>query len=395
MTLTPQIANGVNVRIYSDDNKKGAEWLARGLNLDPTYTTLDNLPQPGSSEFLKASESIKDMLRLDKPDLIVAVESGGSYVPVVSVEITATTPQSQHAKQRFPRLIAAAEAGIPAIYIIAASKRSGNSVYALGPDAYFCCDKITKINQTPVLIYEYPDDDGFLLNEIPAFPNNPRLDSPSMIEAMSTIKRLVTLKLSEATMDETMKDSRISGELQKQKAKASGFEISIDTFGTLKLIKTKDLYGYIQQNSEITTNRLNFTWNWLPDRIIERDNSLIFQPTGRMFDHAGDPYTGMIAFFDYAFCREGRTVEDRSMNLIYMPLNPNVRRITDEFSPSGYHSFYENSCPFRLQGIPSNEDQFKIAHALQYGCVYLKNKPLKIYGYFSDLIVFEDSLLVF
>ena len=45
--------------------------------------------------------------------------------------------------------------------------------------------------------------------------------------------------------------------------------------------------------------------------------------------------------------------------------------------------------------VANFNDQFKISHHLQYGCVYTKNKPLRIYGYFCDLLLFKDAVLIF
>jgi hypothetical protein len=45
--------------------------------------------------------------------------------------------------------------------------------------------------------------------------------------------------------------------------------------------------------------------------------------------------------------------------------------------------------------VPDIDDQFKISHHLQYGCVFTKIKPLRIFGYFSDMIIFQDAILIF
>ena len=60
----------------------------------------------------------------------------------------------------------------------------------------------------------------------------------------------------------------------------------------------------------------------------------------------------------------------------------------------GLTSFIKD-CPFKSTEAKKVQDQFKIAHHLQYGCTFTKIKPMKIYSNFTDLMVFKDSLLVF
>ena len=71
------------------------------------------IPNAGSADFLNLPERIKNILKLDKPDLIITLDIHNVDEPVISLEVTMTTPQSQHAKQRIPRIIAAAESDIP------------------------------------------------------------------------------------------------------------------------------------------------------------------------------------------------------------------------------------------------------------------------------------------
>ena len=59
----------------------------------------------------------------------------------------------------------------------------------------------------------------------------------------------------------------------------------------------------------------------LPSRISSREKTLILQPetkSSRLFAHAADPYVGMLGSFDYAFCRVGRNVEERKINLVFI-----------------------------------------------------------------------------
>ncbi|RYD02609.1 hypothetical protein N752_25105 [Desulforamulus aquiferis] len=350
------------------------------------------IPNPGSADFLNLPEALKKILRLDKPDLIATIEVGGIDVPVVSIEITTTTPQSQHAKQRIPRLIAAAETGVPSLYIILNRKRGNDGRnYSLGNDLYHGVNRIRQINNVPVFIYHYPDNNG-VPDHDGSFPNQPNLNAPSIQNAFRTIDTLISCKINQQDINAS---AWIQAEIQRHQNQGNLANVQIQNFDTLAQINTSDLGSFLRQNTNMTARRIQQTINKLPDRISRRNQTIVFRPGGRLFEHANDPYSGMLAFFDYVFCRTGQGVEDRVKNLIYMPVNTNIHNITDEFCPSGYSNFWQNSCPFRRNTVPSVNDQFKISHHLQYGCVFTKIKPLRILGYFSDMIVFQDSMLVF
>ncbi len=351
------------------------------------------IPDPGSPDFLNLPEKIKTILRLDKPDLIVTLDIGGVDEPVLSVEITTTTPQSQHAKQRMPRIVAAAECNIPAIYVIPGRKKSGGSTYSLGPDLYFCMDRIHRINNVPVFIYKYPDNNGSLQHDR-TYPNQPLLIGADIVKMFRTIDEIIKNKQAGHSVSQLANNHWISQELTSQAAIGRTANVTVSNYSTLAEIDTANLSSYLMRNTNMGRARIIQTIARLPNRIKNRDKTLIFKPAGRMFAHAGDPYCGMLAFFDYAFCRTGGGVEDRCKNLVYMPMNEGIRNITDEFAPSGYNKYWRK-CSFNKSGVPSLNDQFKISHLLQYGCVFTKMKPLRIYGYFSDMIIFQDSILVF
>ena len=381
-------------KIWHPNDINSAQWFMEGAELDEDSWQKTLIPSPGTADFLNLPEPLKNVLRLDSPDLIVTMELNNADVPILSVEITTTTPQSQHFKQRIPRLIAAAEADIPAIYIIPKRKRTRSGNYSLGADAYFTTSKIQQIHHIPVLVYHYPDDDGHLISDS-RFPNQPRLSEASTQRTFRTIKTVIRDAFAGRDSHSLCDDPWIRNEIAEQRAIGDTANVEIGNYSTLTLINTRELGDFLKHNTNMRTSRIRDTMEKLPDRITKRAETLIFRPSGRLFQHAGDPYVGMLAFFDYAFCRTGRGVEDRNRNIIHMPVGEKVSRILDEFATSGYHKFWENDCPFRIDDVPTADQQFRISHCLQYGCVFTKIKPLRILGYFSDMIVFQDSVLVF
>ncbi len=381
-------------KIWHPSDLNSAEWFINGSDLTDLSWEPQIIPNAGTAEFLNLPEGIKNILRLDKPDLIATIELNGIDVPAISIEITTTTPQSQHAKQRFPRIVAAAESGVPAIYIIPNRKRSGGSTYRLGADLYFGAGCVQKVCGVPIFIYNYPDNAGMLLHDI-TYPNQPELSAESIKDCFTTIDTVVKHRLKGQSMQLLMQDEWIATQLESQMTIAARSNVQVDNYTTLSLLNTIDLMDFMIENTEMTQKRIEETLAKFPDRIRAREKTLIFRPGGRLFDHGNDPYSGMLAFFDYVFCRIGENIEDRKWNLIYMPINQEISRIVDEFAPRGYYKFWKQNCPFHQEGVPDVQSQFRISHHLQYGCIFSKIKPLRVLGYFSDLIIFQDAVLVF
>jgi len=386
-------------KIWHAGNLNEANWFINNSSHAGTLHFIPmEIPKPGSAAFLNLPEPMKNILRLDAPDLIVTIEIAGVDTPVVVLELTTTTPQSQHAKQRMPRLVAAAEALVPSIYIIPRCKRSGGTLYSLGPDVHFFQEKIYTYTNVPSLQYDWPDSNGGLLNDL-TYPNEPRSTEPSIIKAFQVIEEFINERLAAMNAADYIRRLGVNGlltaELTLQSTAARAATVAVGNFPTLVEINTADLAAFMTTNTGMAVNHINNTLSRIPERIKKRDRTIIFQPSGRILGHAGDPYTGMLAFFDYCFCRFGANIEERNKNLVLMPMNPALNTISTHYASDGYHHYWENKCPFRNPTTPTINEQFKLSHNLQYGCVFTKIKPLRIHGYFSDMIIFQDSVLVF
>ena len=380
-------------KIWHARDIDSTKWFLKGINEQKGWTDV-HIPNPGSAEFLNLPEPLKRILALDKPDLIVSVAPNGVDIPILSIEITTTTPQSQHAKQRIARLIAAAEEGIPSIYIIPEKKCSGGSMYGLGNDLFTCLEKISKINNIPCSLFAFPDNNGVLVHD-KRHPGQPCLKEQSTKNFFSYVKEILSYyRKNNSFVNINKKSEIVSKDLKKINQIAKKSPVKIENFLTLELIETSNLASYLKENTELSKQWIQKTIEAFPSRICTRKKTLIFKPQGRMLEHAGDPYVGMYSFFDYMFCRNGKHIEDRHTNLVYMPLKEHSRSIYTDFGGKGFKKYWEKQCPFSKEKI-SFKDQFSIAHALQYGCVFTKAKPLRIYSYVSDIIVFKDSILVF
>lgn len=381
--------------IIRTENQLNFDWFVKGIK-NEFDCSFRKIPNPGDPEFLNLPEKLKNILRLDKPDLIISKINHNIERPILSIEITKSKPASQHIEQRIPRIIAAAESDVCSIYIC--PKKINGYTYNFQPKHYDLLNKISKINKTPAVFFHYSNIDDILSDEN-GFPGFPKLSHPNMIEMFSLIGDYIR-------HDENYKDISYKifdclswkNKFEQQKIDSNGEVYEVDKLRSCEIIDTANLKGFLEDYQDVSKSWIDNTIKSLPSRISDRKKTLILKPnvkSSRLFEHAADPYVGMLGSFDYAFCRIGRNVEEREINLIFMPLNSEDAFVKKVMGPKGYNKYYKTNCPFKNPKLDNFQSQFKISHHLQYGCTYTKNKPLRIYGYFCDLMIFKDGVLVF
>jgi hypothetical protein len=390
----------IDVEVWHANDIDAAKWFANACNraVPGTYQfNFATIPAAGSAAFLRLSETFQRLLRLDKPDLVATYTQGGLATPIVSLEITATTPHGQHGKQRFARLAAAAELQIPAIYIIPFEKlaevKGRPQIYPLGGDVPYGLQRLTKVTDCPATCFPFPSSGGELLKDS-KHPGQPDSNSPEMGDCF----RLVAEYLAVAKHRRQISASKCPKIVERaiESTAALAKEPIISHYKTLELIKTVDLEKYLASKLDLSTSWIRKSIAGFPPRFATRPETLIFKPDGRMFEKAGDPYCGMFSWIDYSFCRTGRNPQQRFRNLIYMPMKGGrCRSMADNFARDGYSKFWQQGSSLRLPRPEKVEQQFGISHELRYGGIFLMIKPLRIYGYLADLIVFRDAVLPF
>ena len=402
--------------IIRTENEDNFEWLQSALGSEYNYVFKDiPLPEKLSgrkskviSDFHNLPLKIKDLLKFDKTDFIISRIIDDVETPIISIEITKSAPLSQHIEQRMPRMISAAELGIVPIFICPKElKKENGTSYKFSKKFYNLYNKIGTINKLPCVIFNYPDIDGVLVNE-DDYPECPQINSASIINFIKFIKTILTesIKIKEIDFN-YFNNSNIKKVFNDQYLLSENKKYDLETMGTCELIPTDQLLDYIKNYSEKNSDWIEKTFNEISLKIKQRKKSLIFFPgkhrklrESRLFNHSGDPYVGMLSALDYAFCRIGKSVDDRNTNLIFIPGNKEDSYFEKIFASQGFNKFYEKDCPFKITTIDNNleigvSQQFKISHHLQYGCTYSKIRPLKIYSHYCDLIVFKDALLSF
>ncbi|MCP9223810.1 hypothetical protein MKP08_13765 [Erythrobacter sp. LQ02-29] len=381
----------MEVIVYFEGADSTRDWVSKLLNRsDITFRKIPS--QNSSSSFSELPSYISDILYLDKPDIIIAGSNDGIHEkPIFSIELAACTPQFQHALQRFPRLLASVASGCPTVLIMPLRKRSndGKSTYQRSVAADYGAVRLTDIFHVPALVIDWPDDDGILLYE--GSDGLPPLNSKSIADLGSYLRDCLTsfaqvdylgalarLPQTQFLTDQTRMNAYKNGNITIARPGGGGTNAQVK----LDLCATSDVIHRLTTEGRATATSIS----QLPDYFRAREQSLLFYPT-RISDHAGDPYVGMMTYYDIAFCRTGPSTRDRRFNLIAYAQGVELSETTERMK-----KFNDNTCLFSKGYKPSNARHY--SYYLRDGCRKLKSKPIRIYGEIADLIAYEDAILM-
>ena len=404
--------------IIRTENKNNFNWIKKILGEGYTYQ-YKTIPQPKHMQwaykntdqsFKTLPKRIQNLLKFDKTDFIISIIKNDVEIPVISIEITASKPPSQHIEQRIARMISAAELGVVPIYIIPKSvlNEQGKKSWEFQTKFYNLFHKIGRINKIPFVGFHFPDKDGVLLNDDTSHgcPDANHENTSKIVEFINEI--LLEIKKIDDLNFSFFNNSKIKEIFNNQKFLSKNKVHDVENMGTCEIIDTENLPERIKNYStDLNADLLNNIIKNMPQKIFLRKKSLIFFPgnkrklvESRLLNHSGDPYVGMLAALDYAFCRTGPTTDERDVNLVFIPGNKDDSDFKKVFATEGYNLFYEKHCPFKYTEIdndaPTASVQLnKISHHLEHGCTYSKQRPLKIYSHYCDIIVFKNSLLTF
>lgn len=382
----------MDVIAYYEGSNALRDWLTSLLEIPITFKKLP--AQNSSPEFTKLPAYVADILYLDKPDLVLSGCIDGIHEkPIFSVEFAACTPQYQHALQRFPRMLASVNRGAPAILILPHRKKEnigGERQYVRSQAIEYAASRLMDVYDIPAFVFDWPDSEGIL--EYEHGTSLPKHDSESIRELKELLRGALAAFNGADYISNLWKISSVRALLEKARAKAyRGSQPTIERPGggsgaatgpNLRLMATSDLIAEIRSRIP----RVSAILNQLPDFIRNREQSLVFYPT-RVIEHAGDPYVGMMAYYDIAFCRHGQSTRDRFYNLVSFCNGVSIR----EFERT-MKDFNEQACPFTEPITPSNVLSY--SYHLKHGCRETKSKPVRIYSELADMIIFTDGMLL-
>lgn len=378
--------------VYYEGANSIESWVSKLL---PGYKPVfKKLPTSNKQEaFALLPKYVSDILYLDKPDIIISGTVDGIHEkPIFSIELAACTPQYQHALQRFPRMLASVENKCPSILIMALEKSENNGgarLYRRSQAIDYGAVRLMDIFGVPAFVFDWPTKDGTLQFE--GSDALPPLNSVEMKELSAYLLDAISAFINADYMAALMKQPRTRALIDKSRQRAYGDgapTIERPGGGTgaaskvkLEKLKTTDLLAKIISDGRSTKSLLNH----VPAHIKSRTESVVMYPT-RVVKHAGDPYVGMLCYYDIAFCRVGDVNRDRQYNLI--AYCNGVKKAEME---NAMASFKGKTCP--LGDTISLKNVVTYSYHLRNGCSHTKSKPIRIYAEMADMIVFEDGVL--
>ena len=379
--------------VYYEGDAAIEHWVTALLGCTPVFRRLPS--SNNSNDFAKLPSYIADILYLDKPDIIISGSVDGIHErPIFSIELAACTPQYQHALQRFSRMLASVTNGCPSILIIPKTKaenQGGARTYSRSQAIDYGAVRLMDIFDVPALVIDWPDNNGQLLYQ--GGDQLPPLADPGIsqmgaflrsalgaflnVDYIASLKRLPLTKL---LIDKTRAQGYQGGSVPSIASPGGGGAAR----ARLDLLDTNTFIASLLSSGRISAA----VQQQLPDYFMGRDKSLVFYPT-RLVEHSGDPYVGMLTYYDIAFCRTGRSPRERTYNLIADCQNLSVQEITNTMLSFNNHA---NGCPF--VGPLTDTNLLRYSFHLKNGCSKTKIKPIRIYSELADLVAFSDGAVV-
>lgn len=370
--------------------------------------------------FHSMPDHIRKILYLDACDLIVEKDNE----PVFSVEVTTEAGTGHNVFQRFARIAASVENGVPAFYIqpegVIITRGAAEPGWdKINPLIFRALDSVMSIYQIPALFYYFPSDFRAYADRPAMSPNFvkkglrydpdivdysgcPESSAASMIkmfEAINEILRLTEQYGVRDARDRLLRNLVIRSQqayMQDQFAKKAGGRSAgnMSPLTAVTRVPTAFLLNFLSQYE----NR-NYH---VGELLRSREYTSIYQINASF---RGDPYPGALSAIDYLSCREGRTFEDRRDNLVMVFGKLDVDTANQTFSIRNENKstikdfIHDVQSSSRHNLLIKDYDEltnFEIPRyfmQVRYGSTYSKVKHIRVYSYFADAILFPDGSL--
>lgn len=367
-----------------------------------------------AKNFHSLPDHIKHILYLDAPDLIVEIDSE----PIFSIEVSTEAGTGHNAFQRFARLAASVENGVPAFYIypeaaIITRQNTAPKWDKINPLVFKALDDVMTIYKIPALLYYFPSDfrlhqnasdspnllsKGLKFERNRDFAGCPDSSDENMIlmfdainEIISVVEQSGVIKGRESLLGKRTIMSHKSSMIEEFIAKNGSLNMSPLT-ATVK-IPTEYLLHYLSSYESRDYS--------IGELLRSREETIIYKVDAAF---RGDPYPGALAAIDYLLCREGKTFEERKYNLVMcwggLTIDSENETIIIESEKSTIHDFVnavkasesKNLLVKDYDDIPHSEIP-RYFMQVRYGSMFSKVKHIRVFAYFADAILFPNGAL--
>lgn len=381
----------MDIIVYFEGDESVKAWLNSIIDTKHNVIYKKMPLKNASAGYADLPAYVSDILYLDKPDLIISMIHEGHEKPLLSIEFSGSTPQYQHALQRFSRMLASATVDCPSVLIIPFRKRANSSasIYTRSTSVEYGAVKLVDIFQTPCFVLDWESDaQGFLMNQ--PSTQYPLISSPGISSLKDLIQACIASrqdinyshslfqkKIVHKLIDENRANAYRNGppSISNPSGGSRASRVKLDLLDTNNLLN--DISNLSPFHQQLCTQA--------PEFIKDRKESLVFYPK-RIIKKSGDPYVGMISYYDVAFTRYGKSTRDRHFNLVAYAKELSINEVT-----GGMSTFVERQCPFNQDLTKANSKLYN--HHLRNGCKATKGKPIRIYAELADIVIFKDGVL--
>lgn len=392
-----------------------ADWLIQNTNLGSHSPALSKLAESDANNpnrFHKMPGHLKNILYLDAPDIIV--EKDGD--PIVAVEISKEAGTGHNAFQRFARIAAAVENGVPAVYIYPEATFITRQSYQrwdrINPNIFYAMERLMQIYNIPALLFYHPTYYRTHSNTRPpnvhtkglkndnSFPSAPDSGDSEMKDFFNFINLVLLRSLKGHTtiplINERLVVNRRSW-MQQECVGKNGLTRQWSPDTATIVVPTQALLNFLSGFAP-----LGYVFG---DLLTSRSETVVYQIDARF---RGDPYPGALSALDYMRCRVGKTYEDRDKNLVlaWGQVNYNSANMTisvNSTKGSSINDFISALSSVRNPGrCLLDASNFSTLRGVdipryymqaRYGCMFTKVKHIRVYSFFADAILFPDGAM--
>lgn len=379
--------------VWYGENRIDAEFIYENTILKEHDVEYKRIYPNNTKSFTNNPDSIKKILYLDKPDIIIT--SGNPTRPIISIELTSAAGTGHALLQRVARVVAAAENDVPVAFLLPekvwVTRKNNNARWdSYNPLFFKTLIQIGRFHQNPVAAFFWDahlekgsqSNKMLIVDDEPRFANLPNRELDEVQKLFDYINLTVRYYIENRSYREMQFEPIVSERLEfmwgkyHQKVNQNNKTMTDwSPYSKTRVISTADFTKIVKEaypSAEFGT------------LLLSREDTLIYQAS----TVRGDPYAGVLSALDYLHCRTGPSYEDRHTNLIIEFTNASIGDMLSKAS-----SFYCNSCPFNTEKVEDAEQATYLMLHLRDGCRYTKQKEIRVFCYFADGIIFNDGVL--
>lgn len=377
-------------------------------------------------DFHALPDHIKQILKLDCPDLIIERKLSTYSEPILSIEVTTEAGTGHNVFQRFGRIVSAVEHGIPSFYIypkakIITRKKTGTIKWdKINPLIFHALEVLMRTYNIPALFYFFPSDydaekdplkSNYLKDQglkcstniakYAGCPDETDAEMQNMFLAINTLISKVECSTPREACQQILIDPVYSDrrtlmlqtffDLSKRKKDKTKQSPNTSTI----TIPTEYLINYLKSH--------NYVESQYESLLKQREETVIYTLGAK--DFRADPYTGCLTAIDFMQCRAGSryTFEERNKNLVVAfgkVIIDDGNKIIDIKGSMSVERFCKDVRSSEKRNLlKSKYSELKEGQVpryymqVRYGSMFSKNKAVRMFSYYADAILFKDGAL--